>query len=94
MMYQSGTGFCPYCGSWLGGSGTSGLLLLLFGALVVAGIVLLVVWAARAGTRHQTVAPTAGVPRPDDAVRVARERFAKGEITQEEYENIVRALGG
>jgi len=30
----------------------------------------------------------------DQAVRIARERLAKGEITQEEYSELMRSLGG
>lgn len=32
--------------------------------------------------------------RPDEAVDIARRRFAAGEITREEFDDIVRTLGG
>lgn len=79
-------------GSWVGGLG-----MLFFGALVVLGIVLLVVWAARASRGHATagghVAP-APAARPDEAVTIARTRLASGEITSEQYAEIMKALGG
>ncbi len=72
------------------------LLWLLFGALIIAGVVLLVLWAMRSSTRHSA----SGGPTPpqavghDEAVAVARKRLASGEITKEEYDHIMGALGG
>lgn len=79
-------------GGWLGG-----LLMLVFGALVVAGIVLLILWAVKASSSHGSSGgsvPPAGPVGHDEAVAVARRRLASGEITAEEYEQILRALGG
>ena len=72
------------------------VLWLLFGALVIAGMVLLVLWAVRQSSGH----PAGSGPTPpqaaghDEAVAVARRRLASGEITNEEYEQIMAALGG
>ncbi len=76
-------------GTMMGGFG--GWLFLLFGALVLAGIVLLIVWAVRSmgGTGHG--APMA--PRVDEACAIAKVRYAKGEITKEQYEEMCRTLG-
>ncbi|MDZ4166498.1 MAG: SHOCT domain-containing protein [Coriobacteriia bacterium] len=80
----------------MGGGAWSGLLMLLFGALVIAGIVLLVIWAVRAGAKHGGTG-TGSPPPPsaghDDAIAIARRRLAGGEITPEQYEEIVTALG-
>lgn len=71
----------------------------LFGLLVTATVVALVVWllvrAARhgAGSAQGTAEPsTTHVPPSDDALRIARERLARGEIDVEQYHAIVRAL--
>ena len=88
MMYGPGYGYGCY-GNMMGGFG--GWLFLLFGLLVLAGIVLLVVWAVRSmggsGQHHPAAPPV------DDACAIARARLAKGEITKEQYEEICRALG-
>lgn len=83
-------GQCPWCG----GSVAYGMnfwsigLSLFFGLLLVAGVVLLIVWAAR-----RSGGPSAGhVRETDAALETARRRLANGEITKEQYEDIVRTL--
>jgi uncharacterized membrane protein len=85
------------------GGGPGGLGMLLFGALVLLGIILLVVWAAKASHMHRAAhayatavpaAPLAPVARADEATLIARRRLASGEITPEQYTEIVTALGG
>jgi putative membrane protein len=88
MGYGQGYGYGGY-GNMMGGWG--GGLFLLFGLIALIGIVLLVVWAVRAmsGSGQHPQMP----PRADDACAIARTRFAKGEITKEQYEEICKALG-
>lgn len=70
---------------WGNGWGmVGGLMMLLFWGAVIALIVLAVKWASdrqggRAGTRR-------------DAVDILRERFATGEIDEEEFERRKKAL--
>lgn len=72
----------------------------LFGLLVTAAVVALVVWLIVRASRRgagSTSAPVAmsGAPAgsaSDDALRIARERLARGEIDVEQYQTIVRAL--
>lgn len=71
----------------------------LFGLLVTAAIVALVVWlivrAARHGAGRTSELPAAPAPdsvSTDDALRIARERLARGEIDVEQYRTIVQAL--
>jgi putative membrane protein len=82
----------------MGGYGWfGGLIMLLFGVLVIAGIVLLVVWALRtSGERAGGFAPMppSGMAGQDEAVTIAKRRLASGEITKEQYDEIMRALGG
>ncbi|MBE0417124.1 MAG: hypothetical protein IBX63_05120 [Coriobacteriia bacterium] len=81
----------------MGGYGWfGGLLVLLFGALVIAGIVLIVIWAVRASSGHGTThgsAPPPGAVGHDEAVAIAKRRLASGEITKEQYDELMRALG-
>jgi putative membrane protein len=80
-------------GGWLLG----GLMMLLFWAVVIG----LVVWAIVAFTRRQTgpanysnasqVASQA--PQGDRALQIAKERFARGEISREQYDEIRQTLG-
>lgn len=85
----------------MGGSVWGEILMVLFGLAVLAGIVLLIIWAIRAsGGGH----PQAGAQQPgappmrtdghDEAVAVAKRRLASGEITPEQYAEIMRTLGG
>lgn len=94
MMY--GRGYGNGFNSMMGGSGFGGLLTLLFGLLVIAGIVLLVIWAVRASSGHHgqpgPTPPPANVGH-DEAVSIAKRRLASGEITAEQYEEIMRSLG-
>lgn len=73
-----------------------GLLMLLFGTMVIAGIVLIIVWAVRSSGHHATSAGHTPPPRAaghDEAVSIAKRRLASGEITREQYEEIIRSLG-
>lgn len=63
---------------------------------VVAGVVLLVVWAARASGRpmHPAYPPSAPPPQRETPLDILARRFASGEITAEEYERGRNLLGG
>lgn len=64
-----------------GAMGVGMLFMLLFWVLVVLGIVALVKWLA--GTRRET---------SEHPVDIVRARYAKGEITREQYEQLKRDL--
>lgn len=86
-----GYGYNMMGGGWIGG-----LVMLLFAALLVAGAVLLVIWAIRASGGHHASAGTASTPGSaghDEAVAIAKRRLASGEILAAEYDEIMRALG-
>jgi uncharacterized membrane protein len=77
--------------------GWGAVLWLFFGALIIAGVVLLVLWAVRSSSSHSAGGGAAVPPRTpghDEAVAVARRRFASGEISKEEYDQIIGVLGG
>jgi uncharacterized membrane protein len=70
--------------------------MLLFGVLVFVAIVLLVVWAVRSASGHHVsggMAPPLGSAGHDEAVAIAKRRLASGEITAEQYGEIIKALG-
>ncbi|MHB9003340.1 MAG: SHOCT domain-containing protein [Coriobacteriia bacterium] len=93
-----------------GGSAWVGVLMFVFGLIVLVGIVLLVIWAVRASNGHgggtnagHRYAGGPGVdnrpgplpptgPGADEAIAVARRRFAAGEISQEEFAQIMSSL--
>ena len=72
-----------YYGSWMmgGGFGLMGIGIILFGLLILAGIYLVF-----SGYRLNWY------NRSDGALAIARERYARGEITQDEYEKIRKSL--
>jgi len=71
-----------------------GLLMMLFGLLVLVGIILLAVWAIPrlAGSERQRSNTTSG--SPEDPLTILQRRYARGEITREEYERIRSDLKG
>jgi putative membrane protein len=72
--------------AWLWGVWGAGMLLVmvLFWALIVAGIVLGLRWLSRLGTPQ----------RSDAALEILRQRYARGEIGREEFEAKKRDLAG
>jgi len=66
------------------GMGLGGWLWMILGAVLLV----MIVWAVVAAI------PGRDRPATDDATRILKARFARGEITQEEYEQARRLLGG
>jgi len=99
MMRGFGYGY----GNMMGGWGWAGAIaMFVFGLLVLVGIVLLVIWAVRASSGghlqgagpQQTGMQAPGPAGHDEAVAIAKRRLASGEITPEQYAEIMRTLGG
>jgi len=74
-----------------------------FWALVIAGLFFGVRWLIRAdrNSRNPGPPPAAGTPpaapgglRPDDPLEILRQRYARGEIDDEEFERRRRTLTG
>jgi putative membrane protein len=89
-------GFCDF-GSWgpLGNFGAWGwiglILTLLFWLALLAAVTLLVYWAKKRARVRPTTAPfTAGEPT---AKEILRTRYARGEITREQYELMKQVTG-
>ena len=86
-------GECPWCGSSVGlGMGVWGFwLLVFFGLLVLVGVILLVIWAVRASSGAGS-AGDRGTAVTDQALETARRRYASGEITKEQFDEMRRTL--
>lgn len=75
--------------------GALGWIWMFGGLFVMVGFVVLVVWAIGAATRggatREPDRPAA--PERPSALDILRERYARGEITQEEFEQARKTLG-
>ncbi len=71
----------------------SGLLEVLLIGLLAAGLiaVVVVVWAISRSSKKQ--GSPGGQPAKDSALEILRERYARGEVTREEFEAMRRDLG-
>jgi putative membrane protein len=82
-----------YRGGWMPGPGMMGwgglgwIFMIVFWALVIVGLIFLVKWLA--GLSHSQTMRGKG---PDSAMEILRERYAKGEINKEEFEQKKRDL--
>ena len=79
-------------GYWNGGFGWIGMVInLVISVTLIIGVVFLVIWIVKRlsnnnpGQMLNNTAPS--------AVEIAKERYAKGEITREEYQKLVTDLG-
>ncbi len=71
--------------------GSSSGFWLIGGVLLIVGLAILVVWAVnRSSSRSQASAPP---PDGSNALDILRERFARGEITEQEFEQAKKTLG-
>ena len=92
MMWDGGTHM--FGGGGLGIGITEIVLLSFFGTLILVGIVLVVMWATRRGPSGTDTGLAGGRRADDPAAGIARERFARGEITAEELDEMLRTLSG
>lgn len=80
---------------WVGG-----LLVLLCGLAVFVGVVLLLMWAVKSSGGHGGMGHGMGPgmgrggAAHDEAVAIAKRRLAAGEITKEQYDELMRTLSG
>jgi putative membrane protein len=76
------TGMMPMH-SWWGG-----FFMFLFWALVIAGIVYMVIRLSRNNSRSGYMP----IGERDNTINILRERFARGEISQDEYDEKLKTL--
>lgn len=74
----------PGYGSWIGMA-----FMMFFGLIFLAGLALLVVWLVRSGSHGQTMQSGTSA-----ACDIAKQRYARGEITRDQFEEICRTVGG
>jgi len=76
-------------GGLFGGLGIIWMILVfLFVIAIIAGIIILIIWAVkRSGATHEPYQKSESI-----ALEKLKERYAKGEITKEEYENIKKDI--
>ena len=80
----------PMQGSWMSGWGwVMGLLVLLFVVLILAGIVFLIWFLVAVARRTSAEAPATPQETPLD---ILKKRYAQGEITPEQYQQMKRDL--
>ena len=65
-----------------------GLIGLLFNVLVIVGIIVLVVWAVKRFSTGSSFTASGQSPRD-----ILQTRYARGEITQEQYREMLKDLG-
>jgi len=82
--WERGWGMHPGWWMWGPGGAVMMLMMLVFWALVTTCLVLGIRWLARQGRQE----------RPDRALDILRERYARGEINKEEFDARRRDLGG
>jgi putative membrane protein len=68
--------------------------MMLFGWLFLVAVVVLVVWLVRSAVGSTGDRARPGAPDEKAAVRILEERFARGEIGKEEFEERRRELRG
>ena len=89
--------WCPGCGPmsggmmWGPGGWLWGLVMLVFWILVLVGLGLLIVWAARQLGYGGPASIRGGASR---ALEILQERYARGEIMREQYEQMRRDILG
>jgi len=80
-------------GSWMHGYGAMGLIGGIIGLVlnlaVVVGLVVLVVWAVKRFTGGTTFSAGSGQQSPRDILQA---RYARGEITREQYQQMLQDL--
>ncbi len=85
---------CPFCGDFGfgGGLGVFGFIIsLIFTIILLVGIGLLIWWLIRQAGAGRYGA-LSGPPTSSRALEILNERYAKGEISKEEYEERKREL--
>ena len=64
------------------------IFIFIFILAIIAGVIILIIWAVRRTGNTQQSQQISG----NAAISALKERYAKGEITKEEYENIKKEI--
>ena len=83
-MWHHGYGLMDgFGGTWMMGLG------MLFWLAIIAVVIALVVWVVRSSSQRGT----GSSPQGPDALEIARRRYASGEISKEQFEQLKNDLG-
>jgi putative membrane protein len=80
--YEWGRGMHPMWGVWGAWGVAMAVMMLLFWGVVIVGIVLGIRWLVSQGRE----------PQRDTAMDILRQRYARGEITREEFDSMPKRL--
>ena len=79
-------------GYWYGGLGWIGMLInLVISVVLIIGVIFLVIWIVKRLSNNNSEREFNNTTL--SAVDIAKERYAKGEITREEYQKLLTDLG-
>lgn len=70
-------------GGWYGMGWFGGIFMIIFWILIIVGIVVLIKWVS---TMSKGTPVQGGGQQEDSAIEILRRRYAKGDITKEEFE--------
>ncbi len=75
---------------WMGGYGWIGMIIsLVFTLIILGGLVWFIIWAVRrSGTGTYSSSTPAGISPKE----IAQQRYARGEITREQYQALLEDL--
>lgn len=77
----------------MGGGILVGLFLLLFFILLIVGVVVLIIWVLRQNARNLSGnSPYIHRSSQEDALDILRRRYASGEITKEQFDEMKRDI--
>jgi putative membrane protein len=76
---------------YYGGMGWIGWLIFFFFALLIAAAIVLFVYLISRSSSQRT---RSNPPREEDALEILRRRYAKGDITKEQYDEMREHLSG
>jgi putative membrane protein len=79
-------------GYWYGGLGWIGMVInLIVSVVLIIGVVFLVIWIVKRLSNNNSTRMLNNTGLA--AVEIAKERYAKGEITREEFQKLLTDLG-
>jgi len=77
-------------GPWMMGWGIVGwivpIMMAIFWAAIIIAVIVLIRWAVKSGTIGK------GIPKEESALEILQKRYARGEISREEFESMKKDI--